>query len=155
MIDLVDELKKAYEGDPWHGNNVMFLLSAANPLQVFKHPIPNAHSIAELTLHLTAWTEEVIDRINGEGAKEPTRGDWPEPVAQSDSEWKLIVNDFDKANQKLIQLVSGLNLSDWSSLIKDERNSALGTGVNHAQLVNGLIQHYAYHAGQIALLLKY
>lgn len=155
MIDLVDELKKAYEGDPWHGNNVMFLLLAADPLQVFKHPIPNAHSIAELALHLTAWTEEVIDRINGEGAKEPNRGDWPEPVAYSAAEWELIVNDFKKANEKLIQLVEDLNLSSWSNLIKDERNRELGTGVTNAQLLNGLIQHYAYHAGQIALLSKY
>jgi uncharacterized damage-inducible protein DinB len=155
MISLTDELRKAYDGDAWHGGNTLSLLMAANAQKVFIHPIPNAHSIAELTLHLTAWTEEVIDRINGGTAKEPLRGDWPEPMDQSEAEWELIVNDFKKANEKLIQLIEKLNLSDWSAAVKDERNPALGSGVNNAQLLNGLIQHHAYHSGQIALLLKF
>ena len=155
MLDLVDELKKAYNGDAWHGNHTLSLLVSADPQKVFTHPIPNAHSIAELVLHLTAWTEEVIERINGTPAKEPIRGDWPKPVETSAAEWDLMVNDFKKANDKLIELIGNLNVSNWATEIVDERNRELGSGVNNAQLVNGLIQHHAYHSGQIALLSKF
>lgn len=155
MINLVDELNKAYNGDAWHGGNTLSLLSAADPQKVFIHPIPNAHSIAEIALHLTSWTEEVMDRINGEKAKEPIRGDWPEPIDKSAAEWELIISDFKKANEKLIQAVEKLNLSAWTIEVKDERNPPLGTGVNNAQLLNGLIQHHAYHSGQVALLMKF
>ncbi|MBB2145556.1 hypothetical protein GM921_08680 [Pedobacter sp. LMG 31464] len=155
MINLVDELKKAYNGDTWHGNNVLDLLLTADPQKVFTHPIPNAHSIAELTLHLTAWTEEVVDRIEGKAAKTPSLGDWPIPIEKSEQEWEVIVKDFKSANEKLIALINGFLPLQWSSEVKDKRIPELGTGVNNAQLINGLIQHHAYHSGQIALLLKF
>ncbi|TKC04792.1 DinB family protein [Pedobacter polaris] len=155
MIDLVDELKKAYTGDAWHGNNTLSLLLTANPAKVFTHPIPNAHSIAELVLHLTAWTEEVVDRISGQGAKEPAKGDWPETKEMSESQWQSILEEFKTANDKLIELVNIFQPSQWSNDVKDERDRELGAGVNNAQLINGLIQHHAYHSGQIALLLKF
>jgi uncharacterized damage-inducible protein DinB len=105
---------------------------------------------------MTAWTEEVIDRVNGADAKEPLRGDWPIPKEQSNAEWELMVNDFKKANEKLINTLKKLNLSDWSKMIKDERDLVVrNTITNYAQLVNGLIQHHAYHSGQVALLLKF
>ena len=154
MINLVDELQKAYNGDAWHGNNTLSLLSAVNPNKAFTHPIPNAHSIAEIVLHLIAWTEEVLDRLNGLQAKEPSRGDWPFPKEKTEVDWKVILEEFKSINQKLLEFVNNYNASNWLNDIKDQRNRALGTGVNNAQLLNGLIQHHAYHAGQIALLTK-
>lgn len=155
MINLADELSKAYNGDAWHGNNVLSLISGADPTKVFTHPIPNAHSIAELVLHLTAWTEEATERLSGQSAKEPKRGDWPSPVEQSENAWEFMVNDFKRANENLLMVVANLDGDSWSKEIVDERDPSLGTGVDHAQLLNGLIQHHAYHAGQIALLLKF
>lgn len=155
MINLADELSKAYNGDPWHGSNTLDLLRAANAEKVFTHPIPDAHSIAELALHLTAWTEETIARINGHPAKEPALGDWPVPNENSAEEWERILNGFKAANEKLIALCGQLGSHQWDAATKDERNPALGTGVNNAELINGLVQHHAYHAGQVALLLKF
>jgi len=155
MINLIDELEKAYNGDTWHGSNALNLVLQADPQKVFTHPIPNAHSIAELVLHLTAWTEEVLDRIEGKEAKSPLRGDWPMPIEKSEQEWETIVKDFSSANERLISFVNNITPSQWSNIIKDKRTPELGTGVNNSQLINGLIQHHAYHSGQIALLLKF
>lgn len=155
MINLTDELKKAYNGDAWHGNNVLNLLLLANPAKVFTHPIPNAHSLAEIVLHLTSWTNEVADRLKGLNAKEPEKGDWPEPKEMSETEWQIILEDFKSANQKLITQLHTIKDDQWLVSINDKRNLELGTGVNNAQLINGLIQHHAYHSGQIALLLKF
>ncbi len=155
MINLAEELQKAYNGDAWHGSPVWSLVQMANHEKVFTHPIPNAHSIAELVLHLSAWTEEVIDRIEGQAAKEPIKGDWPSPLLKTEEEWLDIVADFKSANEQLVEKISRLTADDWNDAVKDQRNPALGTGVNFAQLINGIIQHHAYHAGQIALLLKF
>ena len=156
MVNLIDELEKAFHGDAWHGNNTMSLLTTADAEKVYMHPIANAHSIAELVLHMTAWTEEVIERLHGAAAKEPLRGDWPEPREQSSAEWELMLNDFKKANQKLLDTLNNLNLSDWATPVKDDRDFvAKDATTNYSQLVNGLIQHHAYHSGQIALLLKF
>src|SRR3954468_6045259 len=113
MINLVNELKSAYNGKPWHGNNALSLIQSADPKKVFTHPVPNAHSIAELVLHLTAWTEEVMDRINGQSAKEPLRGDWPEPKTKTEGEWRNILADFETANEKLISLFVQFMPADW------------------------------------------
>ncbi|MFD0942171.1 DinB family protein [Pedobacter boryungensis] len=155
MINLVDELEKAYNGDAWHGSNALNLILKADTQKVFTHPIPNAHSIAELVLHLTAWTEEVLDRIQGKEAKSPTRGDWPTPIEKTEQEWEIIVKDFSSANERLIAAANNLLPAQWPNIVVDKRSPELGTGVNNAQLINGLIQHHAYHSGQIALLLKF
>ena len=36
----------------------------------------------------------------------------------------------------------------------DPRNRALGTGVSYYELLHGIVQHDAYHAGQIAIIKK-
>lgn len=151
-MNFIDELQKAYKGDAWHGNNTLSILLNADPGKVFTHPVPNAHSIAEIVLHLTAWTEEVNERLEGMPAKEPVRGDWPQPKDYSTAEWDLIIKDFKKANERLIASLTDV---EWSTEVVDARNPALGTGVDYAQLVNGLIQHHAYHSGQVALLSKF
>lgn len=155
MIDLANELSKAYHGDPWHGSNTLDLLLKADAAKVFTHPIPNAHSIAELVLHLTAWTEETAARIQGNAAKEPTLSDWPAPEENSADEWMRLLDRFKEANEGLIDLCRRLDHHQWNVAVKDERNPALGTGVDNAELINGLVQHHAYHSGQIALLLKF
>ena len=156
MINLVDELTKAYNGDAWHGNNILNLLLKVDSTKVFTHPIPNGHSIAELTLHLTAWTEEVIDRLSGGAAKEPTSGDWPMPTDLSEAEWSVIMENFKAANEKLIERVNNFMASDWSTEVRDDRDLSIADSkTNNAQLLNGLIQHHAYHSGQIALLMKF
>ncbi|RYG08224.1 MAG: hypothetical protein EOO07_25995, partial [Chitinophagaceae bacterium] len=71
MLNVVNEIKKAFNGDAWHGNHVMQTLNNVEPDKAFQYFIPNAHSIAEIALHLTAWTEEVSSRLNGNLAVEP------------------------------------------------------------------------------------
>ncbi|SHG84933.1 DinB family protein [Pedobacter caeni] len=153
MIDFAKELRKAYDGDAWHGNNISTVVASVKVAQAFTHPIPDAHSIAELVLHLSSWTEEVISRLSGNLPKEPLKGDWPVPAHQTDEYWEVIVNDFDRINEDLLALVNQFSEEQWSA--------ELFTGpmptrtLSHFELLNGLIQHHAYHAGQIALLSKF
>ena len=50
--------------------------------------------------------------------------------------------------------VAGFPESRWDDRVGDSRDAALGTGVTYEQTVLGLVQHLAYHGGQIALLRK-
>ena len=150
MIDYVNELRKAYNGDAWHGNNISALIAMADVDQVFKHPISDAHSISEIVLHLTSWTQEVASRLMGENSREPINGDWPLPKAETYAEWDFIVSDFNLENEKLISLIIGFSKENWLQQVKRDSDG----DHNYAELLNGLIQHHAYHAGQIALLLK-
>ncbi|RYD79140.1 MAG: hypothetical protein EOP55_05500 [Sphingobacteriales bacterium] len=155
MLNIVNEIKKAFNGDAWHGNHVMQTLNNVEPEKAFQYFIPTAHSIAEIALHLTAWTEEVSSRLNGNLAVEPEMGDWPAVQEKSPQAWEKIIFNFKIANEELIRLCENIKFDDWDNAIKDERNAALGTGVTNSELLNGLIQHHAYHSGQIAILSKF
>lgn len=154
-MDIIAELQKAFGGDAWHGSSAWQILNNVDTENAFSHFIPEAHSIAEIALHLTAWTEEVTSRLLGNDAKEPLRGDWPMPKEHNIQEWSQILFDFQTSNQELIRICQNLNPTHWEQPAKDLRNEPLGTGVTFKEMVNGLIQHHAYHAGQISLLTKF
>lgn len=151
MIDLAKELKKAYSGDAWHGNNLSSIISSVKDEYVFRRPIPHAHTIAELVLHLKAWTDEVISRLMGAEAKEPENWGWPEVMEESIVAWETILRGFHVANEKLINFTLMMTEDQW----KERVNYPSGAKVSNYELVNGLIQHHAYHGGQISLLLKF
>jgi len=155
MLNIVNEIKKAFNGDAWHGNHVMQTLNNVQPENAFKHFSPNAHSIAEIALHLTSWTEEVSSRLSGNLAVEPEMGDWPAISEKSPQAWEKIIFNFKIANEQLIRFCENIKPNQWDDATKDERNATLGTGVTNAELLNGLIQHHAYHSGQIAILSKF
>lgn len=151
MIDFANELRKGYSGDAWHGNCVSAIISSVSKDQIFKRPIPTAHTIAELVLHLTSWTEEVFSRLEGNLAKEPEKGDWPMAKEETMQEWDAILSDFRLANEKLLNLAREISEDQWRTTV----NQVSGPRVNYFELFNGLVQHHAYHAGQISLLLKF
>lgn len=155
MFNVVNEIKKAFNGDAWHGNHVMQTLNNVAPEKAFLHVIPNAHSIAEIALHLISWTEEVSSRLSGHVAAEPAMGDWPAVHEVTPQAWEKIIFDFKIANEELIRVCETIKDNQWDDVAKDERNPALGTGVTNRELLNGLVQHHAYHSGQIALLSKF
>lgn len=151
MIDFANELRKAYYGDAWHGNSVSAILALVNKDQIFTRPIPNVHSIAEIVLHLTSWTEEVYSRLDGSIAKEPENDGWPKVKEETMQEWNAILSEFRLANEKLLHLAMEISEDQWGSAVQQET----GTRLNYFELLNGLVQHHAYHAGQISLLLKF
>ena len=55
---------------------------------------------------------------------------------------------------RLTEAVAGFPERRWDDLVGDTRQPALGTGMTYLQTVSGVVQHLAYHGGQIALLRK-
>lgn len=155
MFDMTNEIKKAFNGDAWHGNHVMQILNNVKPENAFNFFIPNSHSIAEIALHLTAWTEEVTSRLMGNLADEPIMGDWPVPDKQTPQYWEKIIFNFKVANEELIRYCESISADQWDDQINEASNVISGKLITKRELVSGLTQHHAYHAGQIALLAKF
>nr|WP_199158858.1 DinB family protein [Pedobacter sp. ASV2] len=155
MFNITAELRKAYNGDAWHGSHIMQILNQVKPENAFKYFIIDAHSIAEITLHLTSWTEEVSARLLNKIASEPALGDWPIAQNKTIQGWEKIIFDFKIANEELIRICDSIKDQDWHEWVKSESNPALGKGIDKIELLNGLVQHHAYHAGQIAILSKF
>lgn len=151
---LVDQLERVHAGDPWHGASRASLLADVTAQEARTRPA-SVHSIWELVLHMTAWTREVTRRLQGGLAAEPAMGDWPAPPSPSDERaWRAALSALDEAHVALRDTVRAFDASRLDTRVGDERNAALGTGVTFAQTINGLVQHDAYHSGQIALVKK-
>lgn len=152
---LADQVERVHAGDPWHGPSRASLLADVTPEEARSRPAPAAHSIWELVLHMTAWTQEVARRLQGHSAALPAMGDWPSvPAAPDDESWRAATQALDAAHIALRTAMGALDPSRLGAPVNDKRNRELGTGVSFAQTINGVVQHDAYHSGQIAIVKK-
>ncbi len=55
---IIDELQREHDGDPWHGSPLQAILEGIDATRANARPIPGAHSVWELVLHMTAWKNE-------------------------------------------------------------------------------------------------
>ena len=151
---LIDQFQRAIDGDAWHGDPVMDVIARASFKQAAAKPASASHSIRDIVRHMTAWTNEVRSRMNGAPAGTPREGDWPKAAGRDETAWKAEKAALLAAHQALIADLSRLTDGDLFKPIKDPRNRATGTGVTKYVLLHGLVQHHAYHSGQIAILAK-
>src|SRR5579862_3014195 len=66
---LADQIRRAFDGQAWHGDSMKELLADVSAKQAFAHPVKGAHSIWELLLHVAAWDNAVLRRIGGSAVK--------------------------------------------------------------------------------------
>jgi uncharacterized damage-inducible protein DinB len=150
---LLDELRRAWDGDPWHGDPVRRVLEGITAQQAAVRPLAQAHGVWELVLHMTAWTREVTRRLRDRVAREPEDGDWPAP-GTGEGEWNAALDALARAHAGLVAAVAAFPPAELDRVVGDARDAPLGAGVTYAVMLHGIAQHHAYHAGQIALLKK-
>jgi uncharacterized damage-inducible protein DinB len=149
---LRQDLHQVYEGHPWHGSSITSVLDGISAESAKSRPIPDAHNIWELVLHMAVWTREVASRVRGADAKNPPE-DWPVPrFGGGEEAWKSAKADLAAAQKELEQAVDAIQPDELVRWIGDERDPALGTGTSVGTVIRGLLQHHTYHQGQIALL---
>jgi uncharacterized damage-inducible protein DinB len=151
---LDDQVARAIAGEPWHGSSLDAILDGVDARTAARRPLPEAHSIWELVLHVTGWTREVVRRLAGAAPGVPPEGDWPAPPSGHDAgAWQRARAELDAAHRELRAA-----LGRFPAARLHERIVAPGAtaqdAVTHYQTLLGLLQHDAYHAGQIAILRK-
>jgi uncharacterized damage-inducible protein DinB len=122
--------------------------------QAAAKPLPGAHSIWELVLHMTGWKNEVRHRLSGAAAGEPEHGDWPAVGEATAERWKQALENLELAHRLLVGTVKEFSEPNLYTPTNDPRSAELGTGVTYYELLHGIVQHDVYHAGQIAILKK-
>ena len=143
---LEEQLRRALEGEAWHGPAVLELLDGLSAAQAASHPIAGAHSIWELVLHLRSDYDLVLRRMAGDGRQLTAAEDWPACPAPTEENWRQTLQELELLNRKLRQAVRDFpdeRLDDF--LVPESPFTA------YTQFA-GVTQHNLYHAGQIALL---
>jgi uncharacterized damage-inducible protein DinB len=150
---IVDELQREHSGEPWHGSPLRQILKGVNAAHAAAQPIAGGHSIWELVLHITAWKNEVRRRLSGAAASDPDEGDWPPVGETSDARWRQALAALERAHTELVAAIRQVPEAQLSKATNDPRAPG-GTGVSYYVLLHGIVQHDAYHSGQIAMLKK-
>jgi uncharacterized damage-inducible protein DinB len=144
---LSDELRRALRGEAWHGPALTEILSQVAPEEAMQRPLPTAHTIWEIVLHIASWSNIALRRING-GHVEPFDGeDWPEVGGFDSEKWEQACEKMTDSYERLSEVVLGMTDAELAAKApKSERTLEA--------MINGVAQHAAYHGGQIALLKK-
>lgn len=143
----IDQLRRTLEGEAWHGAPLSELLEGVTAIQAATHPVPSAHSIWELVLHLITWQDVARRRIGGEAYSPDRQLDWPSVADTSPEAWEAARRALSESTAALQRTLSGLDEAAWLRTVP---------GQDYAVhfMVLGVIQHNVYHAGQVALLKK-
>jgi uncharacterized damage-inducible protein DinB len=149
---LIDQFQRAHDGDPWHGSPLKKNLEGITAEQAARRPPNGAHSIWALVLHATGWRNEVARRATGQPAGEPPDGDWPEVGDPTPARWQAALDALDASHRELLRVVREMSDEQLLQPTNDPRNRPLGTGVSYYELLHGIVQHDAYHSGQIAIV---
>src|SRR5678815_2496701 len=64
-LRIADQLNRAFSGDPWHGSPLSELLAGVTAEQALSRPIPSAHTIWELVLHIDVYVNAAMGAVHG------------------------------------------------------------------------------------------
>ena len=145
---IVDQLKCAFDGEAWHGPALMEILDGVDAKTAAGRPIPDAHSIWELALHVAAWEQAIRTRIIERRALQLSdEQNFPRATDVSEAAWRQALETLRRGHEQLIETVSGMTESQLSEQVP-------GKPYDTRFMLMGAAQHAAYHGGQIALLKK-
>ncbi|MGA8154389.1 MAG: DinB family protein [Terriglobales bacterium] len=147
---LADQLRRAFEGEAWHGDSLLEILAGVDAKTAAAHPIKNAHSIWELVLHITAWDGAVLRRGQGTATELSDKQNFPPVTDTSEAAWSKAIEQLKTTHDQLMMAVAAFPESRLQEQVPGKREKYHTFFYNFS----GIVQHELYHAGQIALLKK-
>jgi uncharacterized damage-inducible protein DinB len=143
---LEEQIRRAVEGEAWHGPSLLEAVGGVSAEQASRHPIAGAHSIWELVLHLAGDYDLVLRRLAGDGRQLSPAEEWPSCPAATAENWREAVQAIVRLSEQLRRAVLDFP--------QDRLDEPLVPGVPYTAYTQfiGVTQHIPYHAGQISLL---
>jgi uncharacterized damage-inducible protein DinB len=144
---IADQLRRAFEGDAWHGPALLELLEDVDAATAAAKPLPDVHSIWELVLHIAAWDGAACRRLAGEKIQLAGMANFPVVPRPSEVAWRKAVAHARRTHDALVKTVAALPEARL-------RERVPGKKYDFYLMLHGVAQHELYHAGQIAILKK-
>ena len=149
-VRLADQLKRAFDGDAWHGDSILQILADVGAARAAARPITGAHSIWELILHIVAWDGDVLRRTGGVAVTLSDAENFPAVNDASEAAWQSAVERMKRTHNELVRAVAAFPDSRLQEQVPGKKQGYY----NFYYMFSGVVQHELYHAGQIALLKK-
>jgi uncharacterized damage-inducible protein DinB len=144
---IADQLRRAFEGDAWHGPALLEVLQKVNAAAAAARLLPDIHSIWELLLHVAAWDDAASRRLGGETVQLTGTANFPVVPKPTEAAWHTAVAHAKRTHDALVKTVAALPESRLRERVPGKR-------YDFYFMLHGVAQHELYHAGQIAILKK-
>ena len=147
---IADQLRRAFDGDAWHGDSLFEILEGVTAAQAAARPVAHAHTIWELVLHIAAWDGAVLRRLGGAAVELSDAENFPPVTDASEAAWRKALAHVRRVHEELVSAVAVLPDSRLGEMVPGKK----GAHYTFYYMLHGVVQHELYHAGQIALLKK-
>jgi uncharacterized damage-inducible protein DinB len=147
--DIIKQLQELQEGPLWLNENFKKKLAPIADELAFKRPLPEIHSVAELISHITVWMDACLDRMNciPNTLQDNDVNDWKTNETLMQKGWTVLLEEFYKAHRRLIEFTDTCG----DDFLNRQYQT---TDFTNKDILFGLIQHDAYHMGQLGLTIK-
>jgi uncharacterized damage-inducible protein DinB len=128
----------------WYGPTLAELLAKIPPELATTPPLCGAHSISELLQHLLLWNERV--RTTSERQPFPrwdAEKEWAEPPIP----WNELIARWNRSRDQLEERLRSFPIEDLQKQVN-------GRNYPYEYVLEGIVQHTIWHAGQIAMILS-
>ncbi len=131
-------------GNCWIGTNFKDTLHGVNAEKAAMKLVKSNNSIWQLVSHIIYWRTTVVNRITG-SLNPPPFSDFRLPETLDETSWKQTLLDFESSYHILRNAINEFTDEklDMPSPKEDQ---------TYYQLLQGCLQHDAYHLGQISFL---
>jgi len=110
----------------------------------------SSHSLVEIVLHMTIWRQYVVRLMKGDHSlandQETT---FPRVTQLDEYSWSNALVSLGQSQETLLRLWKQFPEQDLSRMVPGARDYTWYT------LFHGLLQHDAYHLGQLQLMLRH
>jgi uncharacterized damage-inducible protein DinB len=137
-----------YNGNPWIDVNMVNVLSQINAIQASKKILPHLNSIWEMANHLISWRMNVLQRVQGKIMNAPENNYFNPIEDTSENAWSDTLNKLKESQRQWIDFLKTFKEEDFDEIYT-------GNNMTYYDHIHGIIQHDAYHLGQIVLLTKF
>ena len=146
---IADQLRRVFMGDAWHGPPIVDLLGGLSPAQAQARPVPSAHTIGELVLHMNFWLHAALEASRGVAMPKLDAGpkDWPAHQDNSAEAWFTAQDHLFRNVEALARVIEECSDAKLQHVVP-------GRDYDFYRLFHGIVQHSVHHGGQIAILKK-
>ncbi len=137
--------EKLYGGKPWLDVNIIDNIKVLNAQQASIKLNQKTNSIWEITNHMINWRLNVIERIHDKMMPAPDHNYFQPVDDQSESEWQATIKKLESTQVAWLNLLENFDEENFEKIYP-------GNAMNYYEHIQGIIQHDAYHLGQITLL---
>ncbi|WP_343704444.1 DinB family protein [Chitinophaga sp.] len=148
LVVLSESLQHLYHGTPWLDVTFLEHLQETDAEQATRR-IGQSHNIWELVNHIIFWHQNVTRKLKGE--KPEQEGDLPDfylPENHGENNWQATLQRLEHSITQMVETIRNFPEEKLYTPVPETQHNA-------HYYIQGVLQHAAYHLGQIVLLRKH